>query len=358
MSSIHARFALQRGAFKLNASFDAPGRGVTAVFGPSGSGKSTLLHCIAGLEPGVRGTLRVNDEIWQDSDARVFLPAHRRRIGYVFQDAGLLAHLSVRGNLEYGMKRAHPVRSRDVFDQAVEAAGIGRLLERRIHRLSGGERSRVAIARALLTDPAILLLDEPLAALDAGARADILPYLESLHRQLSIPVLYVSHAIDEAARLADHMIILEAGQVAATGPLAEMLTRLDLSLAHSDEAAAVLEAVVTGHDEKFQLAILEFPAGHLVVPENQLPEGEVVRVRILARDVSLSLARHNNTSILNVFPARIVAITDGRTAQAIVKLDASGVMLLARITRRSVHALGLRPGVEIFAQVKSVALLR
>ncbi|MHB8453376.1 MAG: molybdenum ABC transporter ATP-binding protein [Acidiferrobacterales bacterium] len=358
MSSIHARFALQRGAFELNATFEAPVRGVTAVFGPSGSGKSTLLNCIAGLEPDVHGTLRVNGETWQDSGARVFLPAHRRRVGYVFQDAGLLAHLSVRGNLEYGMKRAYPVRSWPVFDQAVEAAGIGQLLERRIHRLSGGERSRVAMARALLTDPAILLMDEPLAALDAGARSDILPYLERLHRQLSIPVLYVSHAIDEVARLADHMISLEAGQITAAGPLADMLTRLDLPLAHSDEASAVLEAVVTGHDEKFQLAILEFPAGRLVVPENQLPEGSVVRVRILARDVSLSLERHNNTSILNVFPARIVAIMEGRTAQAVVKLDASGVMLLARITRRSVHALGLQPGVEIFAQVKSVALLR
>ncbi len=358
MSSIQVRLTLQRGAFELNTAFEAPARGVTAIFGPSGSGKSTLLHCIAGLEPGVRGTLRVNDEIWQDSGTSVFLPAHRRRVGYVFQDAGLLAHLNVRGNLEYGMKRAHPVRSRDVFDQAVQAAGIGQLLERRIHRLSGGERSRVAMARALLTDPAILLMDEPLVALDASARADILPYLERLHRQLSIPVLYVSHAIDEVARLADHMISLEAGQITAAGPLADMLTRLDQPLAHSDEASAVLEAVVTGHDEEFQLAILEFPAGRLVVPENQLSEGSAVRVRILARDVSLSLERHNNTSILNVFPARIVAIMEGRAAQAVVKLDASGVALLARITRRSVHALGLQPGVEIFAQVKSVALLR
>jgi len=358
MNGIHVHFSLRRGNFVLDAAFEAPARGITAVFGRSGSGKSTLLRCIAGLEPGAHGMLRINDDVWQDSGARIFLPAHRRRVGYVFQDAGLLAHLSVRGNLEYGMRRACPASARFGFDQVVESAGIGRLLDRRVHGLSGGERSRVAMARALLTDPVILLMDEPLAALDAGARADILLYLERLHGELSIPMLYVSHAIDEVARLADHMVNLDAGRVAVAGPMVDMLTRLDLPLAHSDEAATVLEAVVVGHDEEFHLALLEFPAGRLAVPEEQLPDGAAVRVRILARDVSLSLERHHNTSILNIFPARIVEIANDRPAQAIIKLDAAGAVLLARVTRRSVHNLDLRPGSEVYAQVKSVALLR
>lgn len=358
IKGIRAKFSLRRGDFEFDVAFEVPSSGITGVFGPSGSGKSTLLRCIAGLEPGALGALQVNDETWQDSVARLFVPAHRRRIGYVFQDARLFAHLSVRGNLEYGLKRVRNARSGFAFDQVVESAGIAGLLDRRVSGLSGGERSRVAMARALLTDPVMLLMDEPLAALDAGARAEILPYLERLHEVLSIPILYVSHAIDEVARLADHMLSLQKGQLAAAGETIDMLTRLDLSLAHSDEAAAVLEAVVESHDKEFNLALLEFSGGHLAVPEEHLPAGTAVRVRILARDVSLSLEQHRNTSILNVFPARIVEISDDRPAQSIVKLDAAGSALLARITRRSVHALGLRTGLQVYAQVKSVALLR
>ncbi|MHB8345662.1 MAG: molybdenum ABC transporter ATP-binding protein [Acidiferrobacterales bacterium] len=360
MSGIVANIVLRRGDFLLDAVFRAPACGVTALFGPSGCGKSTLLNCIAGLEPTARGTLQVNGERWQDSEMRIFVPAHRRRVGYVFQDAGLLAHLSVRGNLEYGMRRARRAGVGNAFAKTVERTGIGPLLGRRIHGLSGGERSRVAMACALLRDPVVLLMDEPLAALDARSRADLLPYLERLHDELPIPVLYVSHAIDEVAILADHLVNLEPGRVVAHGSLHEMLTRLDLPLARSDEAAAILDAVVTGYDEQFQLALFVFPGGSLAIPQQQrrLPEGTAVRVRILARDVSLSLEHHRNTSILNIFPVRVLEITEDRPAQAIVRLDASGSVLLSRVTRRSVHALGLRPGAEIYAQIKSVALLR
>ncbi len=358
MSDIDAHLVLRRGEFVLDATFQTPARGITALFGPSGCGKSTLLHCIAGLEPAVRGTLRVNDELWQDSELHVFVPAHRRRVGYVFQDAGMLAHLSVRGNLEYGMRRARRARSGPAFAQTVEWAGIGPLLGRRVQGLSGGERSRVAMACALLTDPVMLLMDEPLAALDARSRAEMLPYLERLHSELSIPVLYVSHAIDEVARLADHLISLEPGRVVACGALREMLTRLDLPFARSDEAAAILDAVVTGYDEQFQLALLAFPGGRLAIPQRRLPAGTAVRVRILARDVSLSLAHHHDTSILNIFPAHVLDITEDRPAQAVVRLDAAGAVFLARVTRRSVHSLGLKPDAEIYAQIKSVALLR
>ncbi|MDA8363101.1 MAG: molybdenum ABC transporter ATP-binding protein [Gammaproteobacteria bacterium] len=358
MSNIDARFVLRRGDFALDATFRAPAHGVTALVGPSGCGKSTLLHCIAGLEPAVRGTLRVGDELWQDSESNVFVPAHRRRVGYVFQDAGLLTHLNVRGNLEYGMKRRGRARSGPLFARTVEWVGIGPLLERRIQGLSGGERSRVAIASALLRDPVMLLMDEPLAALDARSKAEMLPYLERLHGELSIPMLYVSHAIDEVARLADHLVSLEPGRVVACGTLHEMLTRLDLPLAHSDEAAAILDAVVSGFDAQYQLVLLDFPGGRLAIPQQQLPEGTAVRVRVLARDVSLSLEHHRNTSILNIFPVRVLEMTEDRPAQAIIRLDAAGTVLLARVTRRSMHSLGLVPGTAIYAQVKSVALLR
>ncbi len=358
MSHIDARLTLRRGKFLLEAAFRTPAQGVTALFGPSGCGKSTLLHCIAGLEPAVRGRLSLADEVWQDSESAIFIPPHRRRVGYVFQDAGLLPHLSVRGNLGYGMRRAGRARQDTNFARTVEWAGIGPLLERRIEGLSGGERSRVAIASALLRDPVMLLMDEPLAALDAQSKADLLPYLERLHSDLSIPILYVSHAIDEVARLADHLVSLEPGRVVASGALHDMLTRLDLPLAHSDDASAILDAVVTGFDEQFQLVLLDFAGGHLSIAQQKLPLGTAVRVRVLARDVSLSLEHHRNTSILNIFPAQVLEITEDRPAQAIVRLDAGGSVLLARVTRRSVHSLQLVPGAVMYAQVKSVALLR
>lgn len=354
MSGIDAQFRLDLGAFRLDAAFTAPARGVTALFGPSGCGKSTLLRCMAGLERAA-GHLHVGEAIWQDGDR--FLPPHRRPLGYVFQEASLFPHLSVQANLEYGYRRLPNGERRTRPEQVINWLGITPLLGRRIAALSGGERQRVAIGRALLASPRLLLMDEPLSALDRQAKGEILPYLERLHRELDIPVLYVSHALDEVARLADHLILLEAGRVIAAGPLGELATRLDLALAHGDEAEAIVEGRVAAHDAEFHLTCVEFPGGRLTVPRHPAAVGQRVRIRILARDVSLTLQRQEGTSILNIFPVRVTDLAEDSLAQVVVRLDAAGTPLLARITRKSATALTVEPGRQLFAQVKSVAIL-
>lgn len=350
-------FQLTRGEFSLDARFDVPGRGVTALFGHSGSGKTTLLRCIAGLERARRGEIRVNGECWQDSARDFFLPVHRRPIGYVFQEASLFPHLSVRRNLDYGMRRVVPARRRVALDEAVELLGIGPLLERRPAGLSGGERQRVAIARALLTSPRLLLMDEPLAALDALSKADILPYLEALHRELSIPVLYITHALPEVMRLADYVLLLEKGRPRAHGSLEEILSRLDLPLLQSEEAGTVVSARVAAHDDPYHLTYLSFCGGQLSLPRVHLAPGEKVRVRILSRDISISLDRDIRDSILNLVPARIIQIARGDKGQLLVRLDAEGCPLVARITHKSGVLLGLEEGMKVYARVKSMALV-
>jgi molybdate transport system ATP-binding protein len=278
-------------------------------------------------------------------------------VGYVFQEANLFPHLSVRANLEYGYRRLPVTARRLGFEQVVNLLGVEVLLPRRVHRLSGGERQRVAIARALLTSPRLLLMDEPLAALDMSSKAEIYPFLEELHTELAIPILYVSHSPDEVARLADHLALMESGRISASGPIAEMLTRSDLPLAHGSEAESIIEAKVVGHDENFHLTQLEFAAGQFTVPRKELAKGQVVRLRILARDVSLTLAQQTDTSILNIFPARVEELIEENPAQMTVRLDAVGVPVLSRITRKSAETLELIPGKEVFVQVKTVALL-
>ncbi|HVT57800.1 MAG TPA: molybdenum ABC transporter ATP-binding protein [Thermoanaerobaculia bacterium] len=349
------RMRLARGAFLLDAELAAPARGITAVFGPSGSGKTTLLRCLAGLERAAGGWLEVGGERWQDDERGLFLPPHRRALGYVFQEAGLFSHLAVRQNLEFGLRRTPPAERRVSFADAVEWLELGGLLHRRTDSLSGGERQRVAMARALLAGPRLLLMDEPLAALDASAKAEILRCLERLHAELAIPFLYVSHLQDEVLRLADHLVLLAAGRVRAAGPLAEIAARLDLlPWAPEAELAVVIEARVVEHDVRFELTYLDFAGGRLSLPRQELAPGSRQRVRVLARDVSLALERPLRTSVLNVFPARIVEIGGG--AQPLVKLDAGGASLLAQITGKSLHLLALRPGIEVFAVVKGVAL--
>ncbi|RDH92269.1 MAG: molybdenum ABC transporter ATP-binding protein [endosymbiont of Seepiophila jonesi] len=353
--TIEARFLIERGDFTLDADFTVPAQGISAIFGASGCGKTTLLRAIAGLEQPARGYLKIAGEVWQDGER--FLPPHQRPLGYVFQEASLFPHLSVLGNLKYGYKRLPPEARRVDFDQAVTLLGIAPLLGRRPEGLSGGERQRVAIARALLTSPRLLLMDEPLAALDRQSKTEILPFLERLHEELSIPVLYVSHAPDEVARLADQLVLLEQGRVRASGPIGEMLTRVDLPLAHGDEAEAIVEARVAEHDETFHLTYLEFPGGRFTVARKDLPLGQPVRLRLLARDVSLSLERHEGTSILNIFPAKVETLVDENPAQLMVRLDAGGVPIPSRITRKSATILALEPGKSVYVQVKTVALL-
>jgi molybdate transport system ATP-binding protein len=353
---IQVCFQLQLESFLLDAAFSAPAVGVTALFGASGSGKTTLLRCIAGLERAT-GTLHVNGDTWQDET--IFEPVHKRPLGYVFQEASLFPHLSVRANLEYGLRRI-PLSERKVpLEQVVEWLGLERLIERGDPaRLSGGERQRVAIGRALLTSPRILLMDEPLSALDTNSKQEILPYLERLHRDLKIPVLYVSHAMDEVARLADHLVLLDQGRVIASGALGDMLARLDLPTAHFDDAGAVIEAVVVQHDETYHLTRLDFSGGSLWVGQVQQPFGSKVRARVLARDVSIATQQPHGSSITNILHARIAEIRDEGPDKVIVRLAVGeSHVLLSRITRRSRDLLKLSVGMDVFAQVKSVALM-
>jgi molybdate transport system ATP-binding protein len=357
MSGIDLSLRMPLGEFVLDATFAAPARGVTALFGPSGSGKTTLLRCIAGLARAPAGRIKIGEACWQDESQRRFVPAHRRAIGYVFQEASLFAHLSVRGNLEFGMRRVPAGARRVAFDQAVEWLGVSSLLNRHADSLSGGERQRVAIARALLASPQLLLLDEPLTALDEASKADILPYLERLHRELAIPAIYVSHSIEEVARIADYLVLLERGTVRAHGGLDELLTRLDLPLAHGESASAVIEATVAGHDGPYHLTTLDFAGAQLSVARTPDPVGARVRIRIQARDVSLALKPPQQSSILNVIPARVVSIGQGALGKALVQLEAGDKILLAHITRKSAALLRLAPGTAVYAQIKSVALL-
>ena len=363
MSQLKALFRRQLADFSLDVALDLPGRGVTAIFGPSGSGKTTLLRSIAGLERSPDGYLSVNGDVWQDDKMGVFTPVHQRPLGYVFQNANLFTHLDVQRNLDYGLKRIPLAQRRVPLDQAIELLGIEKLLQRRTDTLSGGERQRVAIARALATSPQLLLMDEPLASLDTQRKAEILPYLERLHDELDIPVLYVSHAPDEVARLADHLVLLEAGRVLAVGPTRELMTRLDLPLSHGDSAAAIIDATVTHLEPQYHLSHAEFSGGQISLLNPRLVVGQRVRVRIQARDVSLTLHRQEDTSVLNIFAATVTGISSDSPGQVMVSLDAGGSpgipghQLLARVTQKSADALQLTPGKAVYAQVKGVAVL-
>jgi len=361
--TIEAQLHLRRDDFTLDATFCVPSHGITALFGPSGCGKTTLLRAIAGLEKAAHGRFVIGNTVWQDETH--CLPTYQRELGYVFQEASLFEHLSVRQNLEYGFKRLPKEKQRFSFDQVVTLLDLAALLPRQPARLSGGERQRVAIARALLSSPQLLLMDEPLAALDQQRKQEILPFFARLHSELDIPVLYVSHAADEVARLADYLVLLDAGRVQASGPIAEMLTRADLPLAHDHDAAAIIDVTVSGYDTEFNLTQLTFPGGQLSVPHpglsDELSLGKNARLRVLARDVSLTLEQQTNTSILNIVPVTVTALNEENArqsrAQLLVQIDASGVPLLARITRKSAAALALEPGKPVFAQIKAIALL-
>jgi len=354
--SIDARFKVTYPGFSLDVNLELPGQGVTALFGQSGSGKTTFLRCVAGLEKAAGGYLRVNGNLWQGEG--ICLPVNCRPIGYVFQEANLFPHLSVENNLGYGLKRARQAIPGLAMHQAVELLGIGHLLKRMPERLSGGERQRVAIARALLASPKLLLLDEPLAALDQERKNEILPYLERLRDELEIPVLYVSHSQDEVARLADHLVVLEGGNVIARGPLTEVLARIDLPIRLGEDASVVLEAVVAERDEAWHLARVEFAGGSLWVRDKGIPTGHPVRIRILARDVSIAREKLTGTSLLNILSATVTGMGDDtHPAVALMRLTVGASSIVARLTRRSAAALDLRSGNAVWIQIKAVALI-
>ena len=354
--SIQARFQLTHPGFTLDVDLDLPGRGVTALFGPSGCGKTSLLRCMAGLTRAPLGQLTVNGEVWQY--ASHFLPTHQRPLGYVFQEANLFAHLNVQRNLQYGQSRVPVADRRIALDSVVNLLGIGHLLERLPQGLSGGERQRVAIARALLTSPRLLLMDEPLAALDIARKNEFLPYLERLHDELDIPVVYVSHAPDEVARLADHIVVMQEGRAVATGALTETLARLNLPIYLGEDAGVVLRAVVVERDAEWHLARVAFEGGSLWVRDGGQPIGHAVRVRILARDVSIALAPVSGVSIQNCLSATVEQMADDyHPALALLRLHLGESPLLARLTRRSAAALLLAPGQPVWVQIKAVALI-
>ncbi|MGB1062598.1 MAG: molybdenum ABC transporter ATP-binding protein, partial [Ketobacter sp.] len=346
--SVEARFQIQRSGFQLDVDVSFPSSGVTGLVGPSGCGKTTLLRAIAGLEQEPDGYCRVGNMIWQDGGQ--FVPVHKRQLGYVFQEASLFSHLSVRGNLNYGLRRTPAKDRRLGMDEVVDLLGLRDLIDRHPEGLSGGERQRVALARALLASPKLLLMDEPLAALDQASKKDILPYLERLHDELNMPVLYVSHAADEVARLADHLIMMEVGRVKASGPITELLTQLDLAVEQGADAEAVIETTVTDYDDEYHLSHLQFAGGIFhVASARPMAQGQAVRLRILARDVSLTLAPQTGTSILNIFPATVEALSEDGPAQCLVRLRIGDTPILARITQKSADVLNLKPGLSVYA---------
>ncbi len=346
------------GDFRLDISLQVPGGGVLALFGRSGAGKTSVISAIAGLLRPEDGHIRVAEQTLFDAARGIDLPPHRRRVGYVFQDARLFPHLTVRDNLLYGFRRApKDLTLAHAPEHIIALLGIEHLLARRPAALSGGEKQRVAIGRALLAQPRILLMDEPLAALDAPRRREILPYLERLRDELRLPVVYVSHALDEVLRLANRVAIIEGGRVAALGTPSELSLRPELrSLLGDSEAGAIIEATVLSVDPDYGLTTLAFPGGELRVPGIDARAGSRLTLRIRARDVSIALWPPAGLSIRNVLPAIVAGIREDTGALAEVTLDlGGGSLLLARITREAVHRLGLQPGQPVHALVKSVS---
>ena len=409
---LELRLQLLRGGFTLDVDLRLPGQGVTVLFGPSGCGKTTLLRCVAGLERAPQARVVVAGEVWQDEgDIRHelagepqrtgagairsprFVPTWQRAVGMVFQEASLFEHLDVRGNLEFGLRRAlgvgllsrlrghprahlgairppsptgasrtpgpaDPAAARRTLDEAVELLGICHLLTRRVHTLSGGERQRVAIARALASRPRLLLLDEPLAALDAARKREILPWLARLRAHAGLPMLYVTHAPEELAQLADHVVLLAEGRVHAEGGVAVVTASMSGRLAEGDDAGAVLEARIGALDTHWHLCRVDIDAGSLWLRDSGRAVGEAVRLRLPARDLSLTLDEPLGTSIQNHLPGVVVAMADDtHPSQVRVQVQVGANPLLVRITRKAWYGLGLHPGLPVWVQVKSAALV-
>jgi molybdate transport system ATP-binding protein len=349
-----AKLQVKWSGFDLDVDLNLPTQGVTALFGPSGCGKTTILRCIAGLEKNVQGRVCLHDVVWQDE--HVWVPPHQREIGYVFQEASLFPHLSVMENLEYGLKRSKQQQGIDIHG-LIDLLGIAALLKRKPHALSGGERQRVGIARALAVKPRLLLMDEPLAALDSQRKEEILPYLDKLHRELAIPVLYVTHSPDEVARLAHHIVVLDQGSVVASGGLLETLSRIDLPIKLGDDLGAVIEATVGEIDSQWHLSRCDFSGGEIWTRSQGLALHQKIRIRVLARDVSIATERPVASSIQNSLQGSIASITeDEHAGYALVRILVGTDYLIARVTQRALYELGVQLEQAIWVQVKSVAI--
>lgn len=353
---------LQLSGFRLDVQLRAPSRGVTALFGRSGSGKTSVVNMLAGLTRPRQGRIALDDTVLFDSSRGINLAPERRQLGYVFQEDRLFPHLSVRGNLLYGHRRTHAVERRIDLAEVVDLLGVGHLLQRRPASLSGGEKQRVAIGRALLAQPRLLLMDEPLASLDAARKDEILPFIERLRDQVRLPIVYVTHDLREITRLADSVALISDGQVSAFGSIDDILGLVDLRpVIGRYDAGALLRARVDGHDERFGLTHLAFDGGRLRTSRLDLPVGAEVRVNVRARDVSIALSPPTGISILNLLPAQIAELRSSDRSQVDVRLalgESNQTMIWARLTARSVHDLELAVGRRVFALIKAVAIDR
>ncbi len=364
MSILHLQLRMDRSAFKLDVDLQLPGQGITAIFGPSGSGKTTLLRAVAGLEKNQQGRIQIGANVWQDTLQGIDLPTWQRALGYVFQESSLLPHLSVKDNLNFGLKRALnslgnvQTEAAKALQASIELLGIGSLLQRMPDQLSGGERQRVAIARAIAMQPQLLLMDEPLASLDAARRQEIFPWLAKLRDELKMPMLYVTHSAEEVTRLADYLVVLEQGQVKAQGPVGTVLTQVVNPVVIGEDAGALIAGHIGAVEAEWHLSRVDFEGGRIWMRDAGLPVGKAVRIRILARDVSLATAEPLNTSIQNQLQGVIQSITpDAHPSQVMVVLKCGTEEVLARVTRRAISELGLQLGMPVWAQVKSVALV-
>lgn len=353
MTSLSATLHLQRGKFSLPVDLHIPTLGISAFLGASGTGKTSLLRAIAGLDVHAGAVIRYGDVIWQD--ASHFVPTHRRQIGYVFQEENLFPHLSVMGNLQYAIKRARSPET--LINHVIQQLELERLLPRQPQHLSGGERQKVAIARAVLSQPGLLLMDEPLAAVDEAFKHSFLPRFKRLMQELGIPVIYISHSSAEIVQVADNLVYFSAGQAPICAATNSLLTDLQHPLAQRADAESLLEAEVRGYESEYGLYTLDFSGIRLLVGGSQLQFGQRVRLRIVAQDVSVTLMTPEYSSILNILPATVLDISPCGATQHTILLQVGGQRILARITRKSTAMLQLEPGSAVYAQIKSVAVL-
>lgn len=354
--SLKLDIALVRKNFSLNINAEIANQGITAVYGSSGSGKTTLLRSIAGLEKNVTGRIFFNDEIWLNENKK--LAVEKRRVGFVFQHACLFPHLNVRQNINFGLHRSASKNQNYSFDEITEILGLTSLLDQNSQSLSGGEKQRVAIARAILSHPRILLMDEPLGSLDNKRKQDILPYLEKIHQELGLPILYVSHSEDEIAQLADHVIVMSAGKITEQGKLHDILNDLNSPFAQLDNCFSVIDCKIKSIQQEFKLAHAQFEEFELRLPSQQLKLEQNIRVRVLAKDVSLSLELSKNSSILNSLKAKICEIKSDSNAQCLIRLSVGNTYLISRISDYSKQKLNLAIGMKVYAQIKAVALIK
>jgi molybdate transport system ATP-binding protein len=361
---IHLQINIARSAFELKLELQLPAQGITAIFGPSGSGKTTFLRAVAGLEKNPQGLIQIGENIWQDTKQGIYIPTWQRSLGYVFQESSLLPHLSVAENLNFGLKRvlksanSAPTAANKALQASIELLGIGGLLQRMPDELSGGERQRVAIARAIAMQPQLLLMDEPLASLDAARRQEIFPWLARLRDELKVPMLYVTHSAEEVTRLADHLLVLDTGQIKAQGPVNQVLTQVVNPVVVGEDAGALIAGHIGAVDAQWHLSRVDFEGGSVWMRDEGLTVGKAVRIRILARDVSLVTSDPQNTSIQNQLRGSIQSITpDPHPSQVMVVLKCGAEEVLARVTNRAVNELALQVGMPVWAQVKSVALV-